>query len=221
MSVKSKTAKILLALAGLACKEAAAINDAVRITTSDDDRCASVCLDRGKVFCGRTDFQAGYCCGAAGCNEDVQKEAPLCSNDVDDKTLKYFVCPRVTSCGQKVFKANSQHPIEISVNPFETFLQKGDKCSYLLSVDDYQQGDMIELGGIDQVKMELVLYTGGYSLGSAHQRTVLEHGKRYHVDGTQKLFLMANTIDTQQIGKPYFRLLMKKVPNGSLVDDAS
>ena len=70
------------------------------------------------------------------------------------------------------------------MNPFETFLEVGDKCSYLLSVDDYQQGDVIELGAIDAVKMELILFTGGYSLGSAHQRTVLENGKRYHIDGT-------------------------------------
>ena len=83
------------------------------------------------------------------------------------------MCPRVSSCGQKVFKANSQHHIDISVNPFETFMQTGDKCSYMLSVDDYQKGDVIELSAIDSVKMELALYTGGYSLGSAHQKTIL------------------------------------------------
>jgi hypothetical protein len=46
-------------------------------------------------------------------------------------------------------------------------MEVGDKCSYLLSVDDYQTGDMIELAAIDSVKMDLVLFHGGYSLGSA------------------------------------------------------
>lgn len=114
----------------------------------------------------------------------MRKEAPLCSNDIADEALKYFVCPRVSSCGQKVFKANNQNHIDISVNPFETFLQTGDRCSYLLSVDEYEEGDVIELGAIDSVKMELILFTGGYSLGSAHLETVLENGKRYHMDGT-------------------------------------
>ena len=84
-----------------------------------------------------------------------------------DPLLKYFVCPRVEKCGQKVFKANSQQPIDIAINPFDTFMEPGDKCSYLLSVDDYSEGDMIELSAIDTSKMELVLFNGGYSLGSA------------------------------------------------------
>lgn len=46
-------------------------------------------------------------------------------------------------------------------------MQVDDKCSYLLSVDEYKQGDMIELSAIDSLKMDLVLYHGGYSLGSA------------------------------------------------------
>lgn len=145
-------------------------------------------------------------------------EAPLCSDSVSDPLLKYFVCPRVANCGQKVFKANSSNHIDISINPFETFMSPGDKCSYLLSVDDYEQGDMIELSAIDSVKMELVLFHGGYSLGSATMRTVLDNGKRYLVDGTQKLFLMANTVDamgSQFSSKPYFSLAMKKIPNGA------
>lgn len=140
-------------------------------------------------------------------------EAPLCSDAVSDKLLKHFVCPRVSSCGQKIFKANAQNHIDISINPFETFMSPGDKCSYLLSVDDYEQGDMIELSAIDFVKMELVLFHGGYSLGSATMRTPLENGKRYLVDGTQKLFLMANTLQNSSdyASKPYFSLAMKKV----------
>lgn len=175
---------MLLGLAGLAFVPATALNDAVRIVNSNDDRCASICLDRGKVFCGRTDFQAGYCCGTEGCSDEVKQEAPLCSNEMVNEALKYFVCPRVSSCGQKVFKANNQHHIDISVNPFETFLETGDKCSYMISVDEYQEGDVIELGAIDSVKMELVLFTGGYSLGGSHLETELENGKLYHIDGT-------------------------------------
>jgi hypothetical protein len=176
---------VAFGLAALLFEPTLGQNDALRIVTSDDDTCSSVCLNRGKVFCGRTDFQAGYCCSAEqGCSESVRREAPLCSNSVDDNLLKYFVCPRVTNCGQKVFKANSQKYIDISINPFETFMAEGDKCSYLLSVDDYQTGDMIELSAIDSLKMDLVLYHGGYSLGSATQRTVLKNGQRYQVDGT-------------------------------------
>ena len=98
-----------------------------------DDSCSTLCLDRGKVFCGRTDFQAGYCCSPlAGCPANILNEAPLCSNQVSDPLLKYFVCPSVSTCGQKVFKATSESHTDISINPFETFMAPGDKCSYML-----------------------------------------------------------------------------------------
>ena len=136
--------------------------------SSDDDTCSSVCLNRGKIFCGRMDFQAGYCCSATdGCSDKVLEEAPLCSDSVEDELLKYFVCPSVSTCGQKVFKAVADKHIDISINPFEAFLETGDKCSYLLSVDEYGSGDMIELSAIDSSKIDLVLFHGGYSLGSS------------------------------------------------------
>jgi hypothetical protein len=56
---RSKTKQsvaLALGLLGLAVDPAAALQDALRIVTSDADTCASVCLDRGKIFCGRTDF---------------------------------------------------------------------------------------------------------------------------------------------------------------------
>ena len=78
--------------------------EALRVISNDDDTCSSVCLNRGKIFCGRTDFQAGYCCSAIeGCSEKILEEAPLCSDTVDDELLKYFVCPSVSTCGQKTF----------------------------------------------------------------------------------------------------------------------
>lgn len=43
----------------------------------------------------------------------------------------------------------------------------GDKCSYLLSVDEYSDGDTIELTVTDAVKNRLTLFYGGYSLASA------------------------------------------------------
>lgn len=104
--------------------------------------------------------------------------------------------------------------MDISINPFDTFLEVGDKCSYMLSVDDYAQGDMIELSAIDSVKIDLVLFHGGYSLGSSQHRTPLENGKRYLIDGTQKLFLMADTASSTKQGKPYFSLAMKKIVGG-------
>ena len=152
---------------GLIGDPVAAVQDAMRIVTSNDDTCGNVCLKRGKVFCGREDFQAGYCCAAEGCKGTILEEAPLCSNATNDELLKYLVCPLIKNCGQKVFKANGQKSIEISINPFEAFMQVDDKCSYLLSVDEYKQGDMIELSAIDSLKIDLVLYHGGYSLGSA------------------------------------------------------
>jgi len=100
-------------------------------------------------------------------------------------------------------------------------MQVDDKCSYLLSVDEYKQGDMIELSAIDSLKMDLVLYHGGYSLGSASQKTKLANGKRYLIDGTKKLFLLANTVNSSAIGKPYFSVSMKKISNASAVSKAA
>jgi len=61
--------------------------------------------------------------------------------------------------------------------------------------------------------MDLVLFHGGYSIGSASERTVLSNGKRYLVDGTQKLFLMVSTNAKSNSGKPYFSLAIKKLAN--------
>jgi len=114
------------------------------------------------------DFQAGYCCSATdGCPENVVDEAPLCSDTVDDDLLKYFVCPSVSKCGQKIYKAQAEKHIDISVNPFDTYLEAGEKCSYLLSVDKYEAGDMIELSAIDSSKVDLILFHGGYSMASS------------------------------------------------------
>jgi len=172
------------------------MQDALRIVTGEDDSCSTVCLNRGKVFCGRTDFRAGYCCSAVdGCDAKVMEEAPLCSNSVDDPMLKYFVCPKVTSCGEKVIKAKAGEHIDISINPFETFMAAGDKCSYMLQVESYEEGDMIELSAIDSVRTDLFLYHGGYSLASAAKKTKLQNGKQYKIDGSQNLFLIAATND--------------------------
>lgn len=90
----------------------------------------------------------------------------------------------------------------------------------MLSVDDYEKGDMIELSAIDSNKMDLVLFHGGYSLASANQRTLLENGKRYLIDGTQKLFLMANVNDRNSSRKPYFSLAVKKIPDKAVATSA-
>ena len=129
------------------------------------------------------------------------------------------MCPKVKNCGQKIYKAKADSLTEVSINPFETFMAPGDKCSYLLQVDDYEAGDVIELSGIDSVRMELTLFHGGYSLGSSTQKTQLENGKRYLLDGTQKLFLMTNTVDSGYFGKPYFSLALKKLPSGAIASD--
>ena len=73
----------------------------------------------------------------------------------------------MTQCGPKIHKASAEDITYVSINPFETFLTEGDKCSYMLSVDDYEQGDAIELSAIDYVRMELTLFHGGYSYATA------------------------------------------------------
>ena len=73
---------------------------------------------------------------------------------------------------------------------------------------------MLELSAIDSVRMDLILFHGGYSLGSSVHRTKLQNGKRYLIDGTQKVFLVAETQDSigrQSFGKPYFSMAVKKV----------
>lgn len=165
------------------------------------------------------DFQAGYCCSATdGCSEKIMQEAPLCSDTVTDELLKYFVCPSVKKCGQKVIKAVADRHVDISINPFDTFMDTGDKCSYLLSVDEFSQGDRIELSAIDSSKIDLQLFHGGYSLASSLHRTHLENGKRYLVDGSQKLFLIADAVHTPSQGKPYFSLAMKKIAGSSITE---
>ena len=99
-------------------------------------------------------------------------------------------------------------------------METGDKCSYLLSVDSFAQGDMIELSAIDSNKINLQLYHGGYSLSSSQHQTHLENGKRYLIDGSQKLFLMVETVYTPSQGKPYFSLAMKKVKDSSFVEES-
>ena len=96
-------------------------------------------------------------------------------------------------------------------------METGDKCSYLLSVDSFAQGDMIELSAIDSYKIDLQLYHGGYSLSSSQHRTHLENGKKYLIDGSQKLFLMVDTVYFPFKGKPYFSLAMKKGERGALI----
>ena len=121
-------------------------------------------------------------------------------------------------CGQKVVRASASQAIEVGINPFETFMAKGDKCSYMIQVDDYQDGDMIELSQIDSVKMNLVLFSGGYSLTTSTNRLELVSGTKYMLDGTQKLFLVADTLEEDQLAafsKPYFTLQTKKVPDAA------
>ena len=60
--------------------------------------------------------------------------------------------------------------------------------------------------------MSLVLFSGGYSLGTSLNRIELESGTKYLLEGTQKLFLIADTAeDSTVFTKPYFTLQMKKV----------
>lgn len=78
---------------------------------------------------------------------------------------------------------------------------------------------MIELSQIDSVKMNLVLFSGGYSLTTSTNRLELASGTKYMLDGTQKLFLIADTLDVDQMTtaftKPYFTLQMKKIPDAA------
>ena len=131
-----------------------------------------------------------------------------------DPLLKYATCPQVQKCGEKVIRAKAGSSIDVGINPFETFMEKGDKCSYMIQVDDFEEGDMIELSAIDKKQMDLVLFSGGYSLTTSTNRVELANGTKYLLDGTQKLFLIADTLgadaDSQLtcagggISKPYF-----------------
>ena len=63
------------------------------------------------------------------------------------------------------------------------------------------------------------MYHGGYSLQTAIQKTVLEMGKNYVIDGKQKLFLMVDTLQgSGEFGKPYFSLAMRKVPGAIAIE---
>ena len=79
---------------------------------------------------------------------------------------------------------------------------------------------MIELSAIDSNKINLQLYHGGYSLPSSQHQTHLENGKRYLIDGSQKLFLMVEAVYTPSQGKPYFSLAMKKVKDSSFAQES-
>ena len=88
------TATTLIATMHSVVPQVGAIQEALRIIESEDDTCSSICINRGKVFCGLKDFSAGYCCnGRDGCEKKVTDEAPLCTDAITDPLLKYATCP--------------------------------------------------------------------------------------------------------------------------------
>ena len=102
---------VLLALASyesLLVRPVAGVQGPILLKMGDTDVCSSLCLKRGKTFCGRSNFTAGICCSDIdGCPEEdkMQNDALICSDTISDPLLKHFTCPAVSGCGQKIVKA--------------------------------------------------------------------------------------------------------------------
>ena len=92
----------------------------------------------------------------------------------------------------------------LSIDPSNAYLRSGDKCSYMLSVDNFQPGDYIEIYGVHTHLTDLTLFFGGYSPISSNKSLKLTNGKKYMLDGSQQLFVILNVTAEDASEKPYF-----------------
>ena len=78
----------------------------------------------------------------------------------------------------------------MTVDPTSAFLGAEHICSYMLTVDNYREGDMIEVFGLDSYLTEIPVFFGGYSPVTASKSIKLSNNRRYKLDGSQQQFLI-------------------------------
>ena len=72
----------------------------------------------------------------------------------------------------------------LTVEPTSAFLSTDHICSYMLTIENYQEGDMIEISGVDAHLTELTIFFGGYSPVTSSKSLKLANKRRYLLDGT-------------------------------------
>ena len=72
----------------------------------------------------------------------------------------------------------------LTVEPTSAFLSNDHICSYMLTIENYQEGDMIEITGVDAHLTELTIFFGGYSPVTSSKSLKLANKRRYLLDGT-------------------------------------
>ena len=148
------------------------------------DQCEHECLDHGYEFCATTDYTAGHCCeGEGGCPTSVRAEAPICSSNVEFSLLQHFLCPFNLNCGAEKMVYATEERQRLAIDPAQAYLPAGDICSYMLTAGDFEEGDMVEISGVDTHLVDLTLFFGGYSPTSSNKALRLTSGKRYMLDG--------------------------------------
>ena len=69
------------------------------------------------------------------------------------------------------------------VEPTSAFLTTDHICSYMLTIENYQEGDMIEISGVDTHLTELTIFFGGYSPLTSNKSLKLANKRLYLLDG--------------------------------------
>ena len=69
------------------------------------------------------------------------------------------------------------------VEPTSAFLTTDHICSYMLTIENYQDGDMIEISGVDAHLTGLTIFFGGYSPLTSNKSLKLANKRRYLLDG--------------------------------------
>lgn len=121
----------------------------IRISSNTDSACINNCIDVGRIFCPANDMMDGWCCDAAdGCYPGETRLAPMCSDSTSLHTLKYFTCPINPNCGRSKELVAQDEPRIKFVDPEDNELTFGDICSYQLKLEDYEDGEVLELSDL-------------------------------------------------------------------------
>ena len=110
------------------------------------------------MFCASSDFKSGFCCSEnTGCSDDIRDAAYICSTDLSNKSV---TCPNDSRCGySKLFDINVEWT-RIFGDSTRSGFQEGEQCSYILNIEDYQEGETIEIDVVQLSNAKVSVYQG-------------------------------------------------------------